>query len=433
MARSTQIERDAAAWLARRDGGEWSPGDQARLEAWLAQDTAHRVAWLRLHAAWAQSGRLKALAAGIATGVLPARGQWSASPYRGHGEASVQGIDGRLTEAAPMAAPAMEADVTETDAMETDATDAKVMAAQACDAQAVAASISDRTTTDGESPASSPAAPVSPATPAPAQLPATAASPSGFRPRVAPRRSRIARHAAVAAVVVLAVSLLWGWQRHGVVEQRSYRSALGDLNSIALADGSRATLSSDSRIEVALSRAQRHVELQQGEAFFEVAKDPGRPFAVEVGGRRVVAVGTRFSVRRDGGELRVVVTEGTVRLESEPVDGHSQPTTLLPAGSIALAGPNGVLVRSGAVEDAERLVDWRNGFLVFRDTPLSAAAAEFNRYNRRRLVIGDVAAGELRVGGNFRWSNAEVFVGLLEQAMPVRAERLPDRIVLHSR
>jgi transmembrane sensor len=254
-----------------------------------------------------------------------------------------------------------------------------------------------------------------------------------FAPRAPARRSGVARYLAVAAVLLLAVSAGWGWWQYGVVEQASYRTAMGATSTVPMADGSRVTLSSDSRVEVALSRAQRRIELSQGEAFFDVAKDPRRPFAVAAGGRRVIAVGTHFSVRRDGAELRVVVTEGTVRLESEPIGGQHQPTTLLPAGSIALAGPNGVLVRSVSVEEAERYVDWRNGYVVFRDTPLAAAAAEFNRYNARKLVIGDAAAGQLRVGGNFRWSNADVFVGLLEQALPVRAERQQDRIVLHSR
>lgn len=381
MAGSRQIERAAAAWLARRDGGDWSPGDQVELDAWLAESTAHRVAWLRLRAAWNQSDRLKALAAGVPAGEVPARGAWSASPPAPRGEAQAS---------------------------------------------------SERTDRDDDA-IDAVAAPSNP--PHATDIAAAATSPrrSAATPHAPSRRPRFARYAAAAAITVVAMSLLWGWQRYGVVEHRSYRTAMGALDTIGLADGSRATLSSDSRIEVALSRAQRHVALEHGEAFFDVAKDPGRPFAVEAGARRVIAVGTRFSVRRDGADLRVVVTEGTVRLESEPLDGHTQPTTLLPAGSIALAGANGVLVRSGSVEDAERYVDWRNGYLVFRDTALSAAVAEFNRYTTRRLVIGDAAVGELRVGGNFRWSNAEVFVGLLEQAMPVRAERLPDRIVLHSR
>ncbi|MCL1634393.1 FecR domain-containing protein [Luteimonas sp. SX5] len=249
-----------------------------------------------------------------------------------------------------------------------------------------------------------------------------------------PRRSgRMGRYFGAAAALVLAVSSVGLWHHLTAVEQTSYQSGLGELRLIPLADGSRATLSSDSRILVSMSRSERRIDLQQGEAFFDVAKDPGRPFVVAAGARRAVAVGTHYAVRRDAANLRVVVTEGTVRLETDSApDQHPQPTTLLPAGSVALASRNGVLVRSGSVEEAEQQLNWRSGFLAFHDTPLADAAAEFNRYNARKIVIGDAETAAMRVGGNFRWSNVDVFVRLLEQGFPVRAEYRDDRIVLRS-
>jgi transmembrane sensor len=153
---------------------------------------------------------------------------------------------------------------------------------------------------------------------------------------------------------------------------------------------------------------------------------------VSADARHVTAVGTHFSVRRDAATLRVVVVEGTVKLETDG-EPSAQPDALLPAGSIAMAGPGGVQVSHTDIADAERLLDWRSGFLSFRDTPLTEAAAEFNRYSARRIVIADPTAAALRVGGNFRWTNADTFVRLLEQGFPVRAENDGDRIVLHSR
>ncbi|MGX5731497.1 FecR family protein [Pseudoxanthomonas beigongshangi] len=366
MASSRQIEQAAAAWLARRESGAWAGADQAGLDAWLAESTAHRVAFLRLESAWNESGRLAALGAGQTPGAAPPRGQWTASPL-------------------------------------------------------------DR----AASPRTAPAPPAS----APAGGPPDLAR-LVFAPRERERSPRWPRLAAgmFAGMLVMAGA---GWGAHhyfyGVVEQASYATALGDLDRVPLSDGSGATLSSDSRIAVSLSRRERHIDLLRGEAFFEAAKDPRRPFVVSAGPRQVVAVGTRFAVRRDGPDLRVVVTEGTVRLEASPdADGHPQPTTLLPAGSLAIASRNGVVVRTGSVADAERLVDWRSGFVTFRDTSLAEAASEFNRYNARKIVMGDPAVGALRVGGNFRWSNVDAFVRLLEQGFPVRAEAGTDRVVLHS-
>lgn len=258
--------------------------------------------------------------------------------------------------------------------------------------------------------------------------------------RFAPRDRTSHRHRgwshgiAAALVLLVAGSAAWGgWQLTGRA-QASYASGVGQIQTVTLPDGSTATLSSDSKLDVHISRGERHVALTQGEAFFDVAHDTRRPFVVETEGRRVAAVGTRFSVRRDPDEIRVVVTEGKVRLESRPgPDGTAQPVSLLPAGSVATAGRNGVLVRSVPVAEAERFLEWRDGFLTFDDTSLADAAAEFNRFNTRKLELADVAVADLRVGGNFRWSNAEGFAHLLEQGFPVRAERHADRIVLHTR
>jgi transmembrane sensor len=85
------------------------------------------------------------------------------------------------------------------------------------------------------------------------------------------------------------------------------------------------------------------------------------------------------------------------------------------------------------VQQAEEYLSWRSGFVSFHDTPLAAAAAEFNRYNARKIVIGDPGIGVMRVGGNFRWSNVDAFVRLLAQGFPVQARRQGDTIVLTRR
>ena len=359
MASSREIEHAAAAWLARRDAGDWSERDQQQLDAWLDASVAHRVAFVRLDAAWRQSDRLKALGAGVPAGVVPARGSWAPSPFGAADDDTVEPHRPRSAHA----------------------------------------HASRRTT---------------------------------HRHRGNSRS--LLRHLATAAMLALLVSLALVWRHYGAVEQASYRTAIGDLQEVPLADGSIATLSSDSRLLVTLSHGERHVDLQQGEAFFAVAKDPARPFVVSAGGRRVTAVGTRFSVRRDAADLRVVVTQGLVRLESDRLpNGLRQPTTLLPAGSVALASDTGVVVRSGSVQQAEEYLSWRNGFVNFHDTPLAAAAAEFNRYNARKIVIGDASVGAMRVGGNFRWSNTDAFVRLLAQGFPIQARRQGDNIVLTRR
>jgi len=90
-----------------------------------------------------------------------------------------------------------------------------------------------------------------------------------------------------------------------------------------------------------------------------------------------------------------------------------------------------VLVQDKSLSDAEERLSWREGIVVFRETLLSDAVAEFNRYNTRQIFIEDSALGSMRIGGHFRTRNAEGFVRLLADAFPIRVEEDESRIVLH--
>ncbi|HEY4292118.1 FecR family protein [Luteibacter sp.] len=344
MASSRQIELAAATWLARRDVGDWSVAEQDALDAWLAESTAHRVAFLRLDSAWREAGRLQALGAGLAGDEVPARGRWTQ--------------------------PAAAEDVFVV---------------------------------------------------------------SRMRRRAAQASMPWRWLGAAVAALVLALVGTAAWYHAGNEPLATYATAVGQLSEVPLTDGSHATLSSDSQVQVAWSRGERHIDLMHGEAFFAVAKNPGRPFVVQAGGRQVVAVGTRFSVRRDGSRLRVVVTEGVVRLEPADADGGGSSSTLLPAGSVALMDGSGLLVRSLPVAQAEHYLDWRSGYVSFHNTPLATAVSEMNRYNARKIVVADPAIAGIPLGGNFRWSNTDAFVNLLVAGFPVRAEPRGDQVLLYAR
>jgi transmembrane sensor len=236
---------------------------------------------------------------------------------------------------------------------------------------------------------------------------------------------------ALAAAAILMTAGVAGWY---VIEQElnTYRTSVGEIRSVVLEDGSTVTLNTNTAIHVSFDGRERRVELKRGESYFEVEKDAARPFVVSASGRRIVAVGTRFSVLRKMDETRVVVTEGLVRVE-DPDEGRAMTPAALPAGSVARAGSAGVSVERKSVADAEVLITWRSGFIVLRDTPLIEAVAEFNRYNTKQLVVADPALAGLLVAGNLRATNVEAFVRVLTHGFPVVATDEGDRIVLTGR
>lgn len=223
-----------------------------------------------------------------------------------------------------------------------------------------------------------------------------------------------------------------------------YHTPVGGLASVPMTDGSKVTLNTDSAIRLAVTERERRVQLERGEAFFEVAKDPNRPFVVSAGNKRVIALGTKFSVRRMGNDVRVFVTEGKVRFEDDSLGAVSRDSAdplpdiapndsnamLLAAGTITRAGDSGVIVQERPLPEVEDYLSWRSGYLTFRDIPLADAVAEFNRYNEQKIFIQDPTVAAIRFSGKVRPTSFEGFVRLLEDAFAIRAEHVDGRIVL---
>lgn len=251
-------------------------------------------------------------------------------------------------------------------------------------------------------------------------------SPADFLVRRLRRAQR--RVAAAAVIITLGAGALW-W---GLPPGSTYQTPIGALETVSIRDGSRVTLNTDSRIDVALTPTERRIELNRGEAFFEVAKDPHRPFVVQAGRTSITAIGTQFSVRRKTTGVEVVVTEGVVRVANGAATTaeRGQPVR---AGEIARIGEGGVLVQVTSQPVAEAELSWRSGVLVFRDALLSEAVAEFNRYNIRKIVIASPALADFHVAGTFKATSSEAFVHLLEQGFPIRVEERGDAYVLDSR
>lgn len=367
-----EIEDQAAAFLARRDSGNWTQVDQAELEEWLTESTARRVGFLRLEAVWDEARRLRALSAGLPAGAVPPPGGWRHTPFF-------------------------------------DADSSATLRAGA--------------------PASS--------------LPAVAVSNQAGRwPRK--RMGRVA----LAATVVCALGV--GVYLTSVPREDCYSTPIGGIASVPLADGSHLILNTATQVRVDLTPQERHVRLENGEAFFQVAKDPNRPFVVEVGNKRVIAVGTEFSVRRTGEDMRVVVTEGKVRVESgssdvattvrgrqglagastEMAQGRRPGEVFLTPGSVASAADDGVVVEQKPLSEVEDDLTWRHGYLTFHDASLADAVAEFNRYNTHKIEIQDPAVAAIRISGSFRALNYEAFVRVLGDGFAIHARTTGDTTTL---
>lgn len=188
----------------------------------------------------------------------------------------------------------------------------------------------------------------------------------------------------------------------------AYRSGIGEQRIVRLEDGSRMRLDTDTRLTVRFVKDARHIELSHGQAFFEVAHDPSRPFTVRANGTEVRAIGTRFDVRRDGARVAVTLLDGRVQVRG-PQGGvwMLEPGQQLRLDALPPDTP-GEAPRVDRI-DVAAATSWTSGRLTFYETPLTTAIAEVNRYGRHRLALDapDLAARE--VSGVFDTGDTQAF------------------------
>lgn len=246
-----------------------------------------------------------------------------------------------------------------------------------------------------------------------------AAKRSGWRPD-----RRLVMGGAIAACAAAALVGLRAFQTP--VATLVLETGLGEISNHPLEDRSLVSLNSDSRIEVRMTPERRQVTLVKGEALFQVANNPQRPFVVTAGSVSVRAVGTAFSVRLRGEGAEVLVTEGVVEVTE---NGTS---TRLRAGEAGHIAQNAVSVRSDPSEVSRKLA-WREGRIVLANQSLAEAAEEFNRYNRTKIYIADPALSRRKLVGQYGLSQPEKFAENVHELMGVPVSVSADRIDIGRR
>jgi transmembrane sensor len=231
--------------------------------------------------------------------------------------------------------------------------------------------------------------------------------------------------AAASALIVLAVA--------GFILNRApvYQTIRGQQQTARLSDGSSVALNSDTLLRIRFTPAERRVELDRGEALFQVAKNPQRPFIVQVGDQQVRAVGTKFDVRVENGSLAVVLIEGRVAI-ARAKSGHATPLATLAPGERLILEPGATTAKVDRV-NVETATAWRRGELMFEDAALSDAAAELNRYGGVPVALGDPGLAKLRVSGVFEARDPDEFAAAVAELHHLRVERTNDALVLRQR
>ena len=249
------------------------------------------------------------------------------------------------------------------------------------------------------------------------------------------RRRQITVGAAAMALLML-VGLTFRPVAHdaGSMPPPAHTAQVSQPGRQSLPDGSVVELRDNATISFEFTPELRRVRLDRGEAHFDVAKNPARPFVVVAGHIDVRAIGTAFTVQHGVESVEVLVTEGRVAVAPTASTGTG---AFVGAGQRVVVGQavDGVPPPVTEVPESEmrERLGWRVPLLTFDGAPLGEVVALFNRHATGmapvRLVLGEEALGRLPLSGALRADNVGVLLAILDVSYGLAAERGADGVL----
>ena len=230
-------------------------------------------------------------------------------------------------------------------------------------------------------------------------------------------------------VVALASFLLIG--NPFKADEMLYETALGEQRSLVLDDGSIVHLNTLSKVRVRYGEKSRSIELLAGEALFDVAQNPDKPFIVHAAGTTTKALGTVFNVYLSDKTTDVTVIEGKVTVRNQTAAPNAENSAILTMGE-AVSSTDSGLTATTKIEHLDTVTAWRLRQLVFRDTPLSTIIYEFNRYNHTQMQVMGLIGPEPHFSGVFDVNNPRAFLSILRATKTAKVTYQNDNtVVIH--
>lgn len=210
--------------------------------------------------------------------------------------------------------------------------------------------------------------------------------------------------------------------------QADHATGTAETRVLSLADGSRIVLAPDSAIALAYSPEERRVQLLAGEAFFDVAPNPDRPFRAEIGEVSATVLGTAFNLLRENDRAVVALAEGKLHVE-HPTAARPVSETL-ETGEIVRVTWAGDVIRS--MRPPDEIAAWRTGRFIAQDETIEAVVGRLRRYYGGTIILADRNLARRSVTGVYNLRDPIDALRAIGQAHGARIRQITPWIVVIS-
>ena len=233
--------------------------------------------------------------------------------------------------------------------------------------------------------------------------------------------------ASITLLLILSAGIYWQFffNPHVVVS-----TLYGQQLKTELPDGSVVTLNANSTLKYQKLHP-RKVRLS-GEAYFEVKKLPatGEDFRVTTDDLEITVLGTAFNVNTRNDHTKVFLAEGKVSLDVP--DANGKEITMNPGDLVSYSRKKNELVDLVSDASALKLASWKEGALIFKDTPLTEALFQIEDIYGIQFIVQFEALKKELISGGVPIKNLDVTLSTLREVYGLKVEKRGRRFFIEG-
>ncbi len=211
---------------------------------------------------------------------------------------------------------------------------------------------------------------------------------------------------------------------------REISTSRAERGSVMLSDGTRIVVNSESTLRIPnhFGVDKREIFLQ-GEAFFDVAKDPNRSFMIHVNGATIEVLGTRFAVKSypEEDEVQTVVEEGVVAIHS--LEAGLTDRVMLTRGMVANLDLAKQEIVTRSLKDLAGFLSWKEGFLTFDQTPMAEVARQLERKYDVDVLFASEDIEEMKLTAVLKSRSITNVLSVISTSLGLSATLEEDRVL----
>jgi ferric-dicitrate binding protein FerR (iron transport regulator) len=243
-----------------------------------------------------------------------------------------------------------------------------------------------------------------------------------------PIRKMIFSGIKVAASIAIVFGFIWVFKNHNAGEELITVKSGNKKIDFILPDSSHVWLNKESELvyNKDFSGTEREVKLE-GEGFFEVTKNPKRPFIIRAEKVITKVLGTSFNLRNYASESSIDLAVSTGRVSFKAERGTDE--AIVTPGNGASFHKAGERLTQYKLSNANSGA-WRTGKLNFENIPLKQVLGDLERFYGIKVKLQNANLGNCRFSGNFENAKLDEVLQILEITLNLNYQKLSKHNII---